>query len=102
MATEPSEVSDGLVSIPQDPTTVSPGDATFFKPPCVTPTGKIIKELGDMGHLTPDLGSEGSSRQEEEDEQNTTASLLKKKKRFIPSFENSFFSGCTPIKEEES
>ncbi|KAM6969998.1 kinesin family member 4 [Aplochiton taeniatus] len=39
-----SEVDDGSkdsVSIPQDPTAVSPGKATFFQPPCVTPTKKI-------------------------------------------------------------
>uniref|UniRef100_A0A8C7YJH3 Kinesin family member 4 n=1 Tax=Oryzias sinensis TaxID=183150 RepID=A0A8C7YJH3_9TELE len=30
----------------------------------------------------------------------TTVSFLKKKKRILTSFQNSFFSGCTPIKEE--
>uniref|UniRef100_A0A8C7KTZ8 Kinesin family member 4 n=1 Tax=Oncorhynchus kisutch TaxID=8019 RepID=A0A8C7KTZ8_ONCKI len=36
----------------------------------------------------------------EEDEERNTASFLKKKKRVLTSFQNSFFSGCTPIREE--
>uniref|UniRef100_A0A4W6F2H6 Kinesin family member 4 n=1 Tax=Lates calcarifer TaxID=8187 RepID=A0A4W6F2H6_LATCA len=40
--------------------------------------------------------------EEEDDEQEdrTTVSFLKKKKRLLTSFQNSFFSGCTPIREE--
>ncbi|XP_024253830.1 kinesin family member 4 [Oncorhynchus tshawytscha] len=89
-----SEVTDDgskdLVSIPQDPTAVSPGDATFFKPPCVTPTKLVRKSVS----------VEEEEEEDEEDEERNTASFLKKKKRVLTSFQNSFFSGCTPIREE--
>ncbi|XP_078142737.1 kinesin family member 4 isoform X3 [Centroberyx gerrardi] len=94
------------VSLPQDPTAMSPGNATFFKPPSCTPTKKVLKEIGDMGHTSTDLKldrkpvcPEGEEEEEDEDER-TTASFLKKKKRILTSFQNSFFSGCTPIREE--
>jgi hypothetical protein len=37
--------------------------------------------------------------EEDEVEERNTASFLKKK-RVLTSFQNSFFSGCTPIREE--
>ncbi|XP_071384275.1 chromosome-associated kinesin KIF4-like isoform X1 [Centroberyx affinis] len=96
------------VSLPQDPTAISPGNTTFFKPPSCTPTKKVLKEIGDMGHTSTDLKldrkpvfPEGEEEEEEEDaDERTTASFLKKKKRILTSFQNSFFSGCTPIREE--
>lgn len=63
----------------------------------------MLKEIGDMGHATADLKSALSEEEEEdagEEEDKTTASFLKKKKRILTSFQNSFFSGCTPIREE--
>ncbi|XP_070839122.1 kinesin family member 4 [Chaetodon trifascialis] len=90
----------------QDSTSVSPDNTTFFKPPSCTPTKKVLKEIGDMGHTTADLQSANKPilpEEEEEDdfeEDRTTVSLLKKKKRLLTSFQNSFFSGCTPIREE--
>ncbi|XP_042286191.1 kinesin family member 4 [Thunnus maccoyii] len=102
-------VSRDSVSL-QDPTSVSPDNTTFFKPPSCTPTKKVLKEIGDMGHATADLKSVGRSvlsddeeEEEEEDadeQEKTTVSFLKKKKRILTSFQNSFFSGCTPIREE--
>uniref|UniRef100_A0A6Q2XZJ4 Kinesin motor domain-containing protein n=1 Tax=Esox lucius TaxID=8010 RepID=A0A6Q2XZJ4_ESOLU len=38
--------------------------------------------------------------EEDEDDERNTASFLKKKKRVLTSFQNSFFSACTPIREE--
>ncbi|KAK5859026.1 hypothetical protein PBY51_003123 [Eleginops maclovinus] len=91
----------------QDPSSVSPDNATFFKPPSCTPTKKVLKELGDMGHTTTDLKlvrkpllPDEEEDMDEETEDRTTASFLKKKKRILTSFQNSFFSGCTPIREE--
>ncbi|KAL3042316.1 hypothetical protein OYC64_020289 [Pagothenia borchgrevinki] len=95
----------------QDTTSVSPDNSTFFKPPSCTPTKKVLKELGDMGHTTADLKlarkpllpEEEEEEEEEEDTEDRTdrtASFLKKKKRILTSFQNSFFSGCTPIREE--
>uniref|UniRef100_A0A668AJ43 Kinesin family member 4 n=1 Tax=Myripristis murdjan TaxID=586833 RepID=A0A668AJ43_9TELE len=93
------------VSFPEDPTAVSPGNATFFKPPSCTPTKKVLKEIGDMGHTPCDLKLDRKpvfpeGEEEGEDDDRNTASLLKKKKRILTSFQNSFFSGCTPIREE--
>uniref|UniRef100_A0A4W5MSV3 Kinesin family member 4 n=1 Tax=Hucho hucho TaxID=62062 RepID=A0A4W5MSV3_9TELE len=81
--------SKDLVSIPEDPTAISSGDTTFFKPPCVTPTKLVRKTV-----------SVEEDEEDEEDEERNTASFLKKKKRVLTSFQNSFFSGCTPIREE--
>lgn len=69
---------------------------------------QVLKEIGDMGHVaTPDLKlvrkpslAEEEEEQEDDDEDRTTVSFLKKKKRILTSFQNSFFSGCTPIREE--
>uniref|UniRef100_A0A3Q2Z7Z8 Kinesin family member 4 n=1 Tax=Hippocampus comes TaxID=109280 RepID=A0A3Q2Z7Z8_HIPCM len=80
-------------------------DTTFFNPPSCTPTKK---EMGDMGHDTTDLKLVRKPILKEEDqdvdqeEDRTTIRILKKKKRLLTSFQNSFFSGCTPITEESS
>lgn len=104
-------VSRDSVSL-QDPTSFSPDNTTFFKPPSCTPTKKVLKEIGDIGHATADLKlvrkpvlpeEEEEEEEEMEDDQQgdrTTVSFLKKKKRILTSFQNSFFSGCTPIREE--
>ncbi|CAN9501651.1 unnamed protein product [Ophioblennius macclurei] len=98
----------------QDPSSVSPENSTFFRPPSCTPTKKVLQEIGDMGHSGADLtlvrkailgrDEEEEEEQEEDDdffgEDKTTVSFLKKKKRLLTSFQNSFFSGCTPVREE--
>ncbi|XP_017267971.1 kinesin family member 4 isoform X2 [Kryptolebias marmoratus] len=87
----------------QEPACDSP-ESTFFQPPSCTPTKKVLKEMGDMGDTAAELKLDGkpvlSEENEEEEEDRTTVSLLKKKKRLLTSFQNSFFSGCTPIREE--
>lgn len=67
----------------------------------------MLKEIGDMGHPTADLKlvrkpslTEEEGEDDDEEEERTTVSFLKKKKRLLTSFQNSFFSGCTPIREE--
>lgn len=68
----------------------------------------MLKEIGDMGHATSDLKlvrkpsftEEEDEDEEEEEEERTSVSFLKKKKRLLTSFQNSFFSGFTPISEE--
>lgn len=66
----------------------------------------MLKEIGDMGHTTADLklvrkpSFTEEDDEDEEQEERTTVSFLKKKKRLLTSFQNSFFSGCTPIREE--
>lgn len=68
---------------------------------------QVLKEIVDMGHASSDLKlvrkpSVPDEAEEEEDEveERTTVSFLKKKKKLLTSFQNSFFSGCTPISEE--
>ncbi|XP_036976300.1 kinesin family member 4 [Acanthopagrus latus] len=101
-------VSRDSVSL-QDPTSVSPDNTTFFKPPSCTPSKRVLQEIGDMGHATADLKlvrkpvlpeEDDNDDNDEEEEERTTASFLKKKKRILTSFQNSFFSGCTPIRED--
>lgn len=61
-----------------------------------------------MGHSTADLKlvrkpsftDEDEGEEDDNEEDRTTVSFLKKKKRLLTSFQNSFFSGCTPIREE--
>lgn len=69
---------------------------------------QVLKEIGDMGHVTADLklarkptfAEEEEEEEDDDDKGRTTVSFLKKKKRILTSFQNSFFSGCTPIREE--
>lgn len=66
---------------------------------------QVLKEIGELGHITPEQALVEKSLQEEEEkdegeEDRMTVSVLKKKKRLLTSFQNSFFSGCTPIREE--
>uniref|UniRef100_A0A8C8H6R4 Kinesin motor domain-containing protein n=1 Tax=Oncorhynchus tshawytscha TaxID=74940 RepID=A0A8C8H6R4_ONCTS len=51
---------------------------------------------------TVSVSAEEEEEEEDDDdeEERNTASFLKKKKRGLTSFQNSFFSGCTPIREE--
>ncbi|KAM8899993.1 kinesin family member 4 isoform 2-T4 [Spinachia spinachia] len=110
-ASQTEGASRGSLSL-QDQTSDSPDNTTFFKPPSCTPTKKVLKEIGDMGHTTADLKlvrkpfiteeeEEGGGEEDEDDSKDrTTVSFLKKKKRLLTSFQNSFFSGCTPIREE--
>uniref|UniRef100_A0A671N1K8 Kinesin motor domain-containing protein n=1 Tax=Sinocyclocheilus anshuiensis TaxID=1608454 RepID=A0A671N1K8_9TELE len=82
--------------------------ATFFRPPSVPPTKKVRpKEIGDIGHLPADLKLEkkpvpadNESDSDDSEVMNSTSSFLRSKKRGLNNFKNSFFSGCTPIREE--
>ncbi|XP_041808207.1 kinesin family member 4 isoform X2 [Chelmon rostratus] len=103
----PVEDGSQADAVSRDSTSVSPDNTTFFKPPSCTPTKKVLKEIGDMGHATADLQlatkpilPEEEEEEDDYEEDRTTVSFLKKKKRLLTSFQNSFFSGCTPISEE--
>uniref|UniRef100_A0A3B3S4F8 Kinesin family member 4 n=1 Tax=Paramormyrops kingsleyae TaxID=1676925 RepID=A0A3B3S4F8_9TELE len=62
---------------------------------------QVLKEIGDMSQVSVDLKLERKPAVlDEDDEERCTTSLLKKKKRALTSSQNSFFSGCTPIREE--
>ncbi|MGH0152632.1 UNVERIFIED_CONTAM: hypothetical protein FKN15_053029 [Acipenser sinensis] len=96
---EQSKNSEGSFKV-EDPTAVSPGDSTFFKPPSVTPTKKVLQEIGDVGQIPQNIKLERKPSVMGDDAfDNSTASILKRKKRALNNT-NSFFSGCTPIREE--
>ncbi|XP_054851233.1 chromosome-associated kinesin KIF4A [Eublepharis macularius] len=82
----------------EDPTLVS-GD-TFFDPPVVTPTQKVLKAINEPQALAPEqhdttaylpLGNL--------DTENQLPAVKKRRKRILSS-SRSFFAGCTPIKED--
>ncbi|KAJ8337923.1 hypothetical protein SKAU_G00368890 [Synaphobranchus kaupii] len=94
------------VFAPEDPTAVGLGDSSFFKPPSVRPTMKVLRETGDIGQLQADLKLVRKpitleEKEEEDEDEWSSASFLRKKRRVLTS-QNSFFSACTPIREEAS
>uniref|UniRef100_A0A8C8ALH2 Kinesin family member 4A n=1 Tax=Otus sunia TaxID=257818 RepID=A0A8C8ALH2_9STRI len=84
----------------EDPTEVTAGE-TFFQPVCVTPTAKVLKDITDQDMLMkkPSAAAAASLLVRDEESQENQVPLVKKKKRMLSS-NGSFFSGCTPIKEE--
>ncbi|XP_063793175.1 chromosome-associated kinesin KIF4A [Pseudophryne corroboree] len=86
-----------------------PGDVTaggsFFTPPCVTPTKKVLREISDIGQVLsmklqrkPSITSGAPAAVDSQENQN---SILKKKKKALCNSNTSFFSGCSPITEDE-
>ncbi|XP_018427640.1 PREDICTED: chromosome-associated kinesin KIF4A [Nanorana parkeri] len=95
-----SENSDRMDSI-ADPTTGS----SFFSEPCVIPTKKVLREISDIGQMfsmklqrKPSMASGNPPSEEPQDKQ---TSFLKKKKKVLCNSNVSFFSGCSPIIEDE-
>nr|XP_034990346.1 chromosome-associated kinesin KIF4A [Zootoca vivipara] len=79
---------------PEDPTLATGGD-TFFEPPAVAPTRKVLEEKNE--EILPDtslfaLGDESSKI--------SAAAAMKKGRKRLLSSRSSYFSGCTPIKED--
>ncbi|KAM5125044.1 chromosome-associated kinesin KIF4-like [Mantella aurantiaca] len=83
------------------------GDVTagssFFTEPCVTPTKKVLREISDIGQMfsmklqrKPPVTS-GNPGDEEEKQ----TSVLKKKKKALCNSNGGFFSGCSPIIEDQ-
>nr|XP_015816718.2 kinesin family member 4 isoform X2 [Nothobranchius furzeri] len=91
----------------QDPAADSP-ESSFFQLPSCTPTKKAMKEIGDRVYTPaelklvkkPILAEKDEDEGDDEDKEDRTSISIKKKKRLLNSFQNSFFSGCTPIIEE--
>ncbi|KAJ8246912.1 hypothetical protein GJAV_G00256720 [Gymnothorax javanicus] len=89
---------------PEDPTAIGLGDSSFFKPPTISPTVKVLREIGDFSQHRVDQKFERKpptvEEEEEEDKDEwSSASILHKKKRVLTG-RNGFFSGCMPIREE--
>uniref|UniRef100_A0A8C8H788 Kinesin motor domain-containing protein n=1 Tax=Oncorhynchus tshawytscha TaxID=74940 RepID=A0A8C8H788_ONCTS len=62
----------------------------------------VSSKIPYLVRKTVSVSAEEEEEEEDDDdeEERNTASFLKKKKRGLTSFQNSFFSGCTPIREE--
>ncbi|NXS74412.1 KIF4 protein, partial [Pandion haliaetus] len=82
----------------EDPTEVTAGE-TFFQPVCITPTTKVLKEITDQDMFVKKPSTAASLLVRDEDAQENQIPFVKRKKRMLSS-NTSFFSGCTPIKEE--
>ncbi|KFP11841.1 Chromosome-associated kinesin KIF4, partial [Egretta garzetta] len=82
----------------EDPTEVTAGE-TFFQPVCVIPTTKVLKDITDQEVLVKKPNSAASLLMRDEESQENQMPFVKRKKRVLSS-NTSFFSGCTPIKEE--
>ncbi|KAM9179874.1 chromosome-associated kinesin KIF4A [Mergus octosetaceus] len=82
----------------EDPTEVTPGE-TFFQPVCITPTAKVLKDITDQEMFLKKPSTAAPVLAMDEESQENQLPFVKKKKRMLIS-NTSFFSGCTPIKEE--
>ncbi|NWU65485.1 KIF4 protein, partial [Pterocles burchelli] len=82
----------------EDPTEVTAGE-TFFQPVCVTPTTKVLKDITDQEVFLKKPSTAASLLVRDDESQENQIPLVKRKKRMLSS-NTSFFSGCTPIKEE--
>ncbi|XP_053121421.1 chromosome-associated kinesin KIF4-like [Hemicordylus capensis] len=89
--------SKGSTSVSlQDPTLV-PGGDTFFEPPDITPTRKVLEETTMQENKQLNTTSFFDPDTLEGDENLPT--MKKRRKRALTST-SGFFSGCTPIKED--
>nr|XP_020666131.1 chromosome-associated kinesin KIF4A [Pogona vitticeps] len=81
----------------EDPTLATGGD-TFFEPPAVAPTRKVLEETVDQENVAPQNNGATSFFSSESGE-NPLPAIKKRRKRVLSST-SGFFSGCTPIKED--
>uniref|UniRef100_A0A8C0URN1 Kinesin family member 4A n=1 Tax=Cyanistes caeruleus TaxID=156563 RepID=A0A8C0URN1_CYACU len=82
----------------EDPTEVKAAES-FFQPVCVTPTTKVLQDLTEQEVLLKIPSTATSLLGRDEESRENQNPFGKKKKRMLSS-NISFFSGCTPIKEE--
>ncbi|KAM5221785.1 chromosome-associated kinesin KIF4A isoform 2-T2 [Ctenodactylus gundi] len=99
---ERTQDSEGSFKL-EDPTEVTPG-LSFFNPVCATPNSKILKEMHDVEQVllkktAPALSFDLLEPKHTATESQENKVPGKKKKRALAS-NTSFFSGCSPIKEE--
>ncbi|XP_058039809.1 chromosome-associated kinesin KIF4A [Ahaetulla prasina] len=93
------DIGDRTFSL-EDPTQVTCGD-TFFQPPAVTPTRKVLEDTMQPETLAAPQGSPPASFPPlgpSEGPEFAHPTLKKGRKRLL-SKTSRFFSGCTPIKE---
>ncbi|XP_071425742.1 chromosome-associated kinesin KIF4A [Pithys albifrons albifrons] len=93
---DPQRDSDGSLKL-EDPTMVKAGES-FFQPLSATPTTKVLQDITDKDVQSRSPSSASFLPLMDEVGQENQISFNKRKKRLLSSI--SFFSGCTPIKEE--
>ncbi|XP_063277944.1 chromosome-associated kinesin KIF4A [Prinia subflava] len=89
--------SEGSLKL-EDPTEVK-AENSFFQPVCVTPTSKVLQDITDQEVLLKIPSTAASLLGRDEESQENQNPFGKKRKKMLSST-ISFFSGCTPIKEE--
>uniref|UniRef100_A0A8C9F702 Kinesin family member 4A n=1 Tax=Pavo cristatus TaxID=9049 RepID=A0A8C9F702_PAVCR len=72
---------------------------TFFQPVYIPPTVKVLKDITEQDVLMKKPSTAAALLVRDEESQENQLPFVKKKKRLLSS-NTSFFSGCTPIKEE--
>ncbi|EMP40041.1 Chromosome-associated kinesin KIF4 [Chelonia mydas] len=99
MSEDQTRDSEGSFKL-EDPTEVTAGE-TFFEPICITPTKKVLKEITEQDVFVKKANTAALLINGDVEFQENQLPLVKKKKRMLSS-NTSFFSGCTPIKEEDN
>ncbi|XP_065585272.1 chromosome-associated kinesin KIF4A isoform X1 [Cyrtonyx montezumae] len=97
MCEDQTKDSEGSFKL-EDLTEVTEGE-TFFQPVYIPPTMKVLKDITDQDVLMKKPSTAASLLLRDEESQENQLPSVKKKKRMLSS-NTSFFSGCTPIKEE--
>ncbi|XP_077330469.1 chromosome-associated kinesin KIF4A [Lithobates pipiens] len=93
-----SDTTSGKMDLLGDVTSGS----SFFTEPCVTPTKKVLQEISDIGQMfSMKLQRKPSNTSVAEESQEKPTLGLKKKKKALCNSNVSFFSGCSPIIEDE-
>uniref|UniRef100_A0A8C0GN84 Kinesin family member 4A n=1 Tax=Chelonoidis abingdonii TaxID=106734 RepID=A0A8C0GN84_CHEAB len=99
MSEDQTRDSEGSIKL-EDPTEVTAGE-TFFEPICITPTKKVLKEITEQDVFVKKANTAALLINGDVESEENQLPLVKKKKRMLSS-NTSFFSGCTPIKEEDN
>ncbi|XP_052529554.1 chromosome-associated kinesin KIF4A isoform X1 [Tympanuchus pallidicinctus] len=94
---EQAKESEGSFKLEDLPDVTAGG--TFFQPVFIPPATKVLKDITDQDVLMKKPSTAASLLVRDEESQENQLPFVKKKKRMLSS-NTSFFSGCTPIKEE--
>ncbi|XP_062994479.1 chromosome-associated kinesin KIF4A [Elgaria multicarinata webbii] len=82
----------------EDPTLVTGGD-TFFEPPAITPTRKVLEET-EQENVPPKNNATSFFALDNLGAGENPQPAVKKRRKRILNSTSGFFSGCTPIKED--
>uniref|UniRef100_A0A8C9F8F0 Kinesin family member 4A n=1 Tax=Pavo cristatus TaxID=9049 RepID=A0A8C9F8F0_PAVCR len=97
VSTDQTKDSEGSFKL-EDLPDMTAGE-TFFQPVYIPPTVKVLKDITEQDVLMKKPSTAAALLVRDEESQENQLPFVKKKKRLLSS-NTSFFSGCTPIKEE--